>query len=212
MTQNDPNTWSQQSHMYVGSRLFSDQLQAFSVWLQSGLRWETNKKVLDKGPDLLPIVLQMLLNPQHRTKTLNLLAQYLDLGAISAYHALSVGIFPYIHHKLLMNPDRQASGKTRFVLVRIWLRILLFDIQTREELYKGGTYECFIQELDCVDVWKATSKGEKGDAKKDLGSVKEETIGELMERYKKSLEHIARSSFILALIINNYGYVWLCFY
>lgn len=54
-------------------------------------------------PQELPIVLQVLLSPAHRVRTLVLLRRFFELGPSAVNLALSVGIFPYVL-KLLQSP------------------------------------------------------------------------------------------------------------
>ena len=58
---------------YKHSQFFSEQLTAFEVWLQLGPQ-------PDRHPEQLPIVLQVLLSQVHRSRALDLLGRFLDLG------------------------------------------------------------------------------------------------------------------------------------
>lgn len=116
---------------YMNSPFFTEQLTAFQVWLKLGTYPQTT-------PEQLPIVLQVLLSQVHRSRALDLLGNFLNLGPwavnlVSDFllfakilnsfpQALSVGIFPYVL-KLL-----QASAReTRPFLVFIWAKILAVD-------------------------------------------------------------------------------------
>ena len=130
---------------YVHSPFFSEQLQAFQVWLEQGsdrkrvrvVCWPlpgaqahppalTLSHALCPGatqpPEQLPIVLQVLLSQSHRLRALRLLAQFLDMGPWAVNLALSVGIFPYVL-KLLQSP----AAELRQVLVHIWAKIMIVD-------------------------------------------------------------------------------------
>ena len=117
----------------VGAPFFAEQLTAFELWLEwasskprdklvircppsavggtplpflrGGQRVEDAERAsyeLDP-PQELPIVLQVLLSPAHRVRTLVLLRRFFDLGPSAVNLALSVGIFPYVL-KLLQSP------------------------------------------------------------------------------------------------------------
>ena len=58
---------------YKHSNFFSEQLTAFEVWLQMGPQ-------PNRHPEQLPIVLQVLLSQVHRSRALDLLGRFLDLG------------------------------------------------------------------------------------------------------------------------------------
>lgn len=73
-------------------------------------------------PEQLPIVLQVLLSQVHRTRALELLGRFLDLGPWAVNLALSVGIFPYVL-KLLQS----SAVELRPFLVFIWVKILAVD-------------------------------------------------------------------------------------
>ena len=99
---------------YQHSSFFSEQLTAFQVWLSYGRP--------DSNPEQLPIVLQVLLSQVHRSRALDLLGKFLDLGPWAVNLALSVGIFPYVL-KLLQSNAREL----RPLLVFIWAKILAVD-------------------------------------------------------------------------------------
>jgi regulator-associated protein of mTOR len=128
-----------EGQQYKHSQFFSEQLTAFEVWLAYGSR-------PDSHPEQLPIVLQVLLSQVHRSRALDLLGRFLNLGPwavnlVSLFSifnsyalfdmififyfflkALSVGIFPYVL-KLL-----QSSAKElRPLLVFIWAKVLAVD-------------------------------------------------------------------------------------
>ncbi len=120
-------------HNYLGAPFFAEQLTAFELWLEWASSKPKDKLVIrcpptpvggtplpflrgglvdDDGParlyeldppQELPIVLQVLLSPAHRVRTLVLLRRFFDLGPSAVNLALSVGIFPYVL-KLLQSP------------------------------------------------------------------------------------------------------------
>lgn len=67
-------------------------------------------------------MLQVLLSQVHRTRALELLGRFLDLGPWAVNLALSVGIFPYVL-KLLQS----SAAELRPFLVFIWVKILAVD-------------------------------------------------------------------------------------
>lgn len=117
-------------HTEVNAPFFSEQLTAFELWLEYASSKSRNKLVIRCPPSAvggtplpflqeredtelasheldppqeLPIVLQVLLSPAHRVRTLVLLRRHFELGASAVNLALSVGIFPYVL-KLLQSP------------------------------------------------------------------------------------------------------------
>ena len=100
---------------YQVSPFFSQQLQAFEVWLEHGHPGKN-------PPEQLPIVLQVLLSQSHRLKALVLLGRFLDIGPWAVDLALSVGIFPYVL-KLLQT----TAVDLRQILIFIWAKILALD-------------------------------------------------------------------------------------
>lgn len=129
---------------YVASSFFTEQLQAFEVWLNTS-------SVGRKPPDQLPIVLQVLLSQAHRLKALVLLSQFLDLGPWAVNLALSIGIFPYVL-KLLQSP----AAELKPVLIFIWARILAVDGSCQTDLMKANEYNYFVQILLNPDDQLAT--------------------------------------------------------
>jgi len=121
---------------FLPNPFFNDQLTAFEVWLEFAS--QKNRK----PPEQLPIVLQVLLSKQHRYKALQLLAQFLDLGAWAVNYALSVGIFPYVL-KLLQSP----LDELRPILVSIWARILALDLSCQSDLLKDSGHIYFAKIL-----------------------------------------------------------------
>ena len=107
---------------------FSDQLTAFEIWLEFA-----SQKKERQPPEQLPIILQVLLSKQHRTKALELLSRFLDLGSWAVNYALSVGIFPYVL-KLLQSPIPEL----RKILVSIWSKILALDSSCKQDLLKDS--------------------------------------------------------------------------
>ena len=119
---------------YKHSAFFEQQLTAFEYWLKY-------KSIdLDKPPEQLPVLLQVLLSQIHRLRALVLLSKYLDLGPKAVHLALSIGIFPYVL-KLLQSP----ASELRPVLVYIWARIMAVDYKNiQSELVKENGYAYFI--------------------------------------------------------------------
>ncbi|KNC75944.1 hypothetical protein SARC_11540, partial [Sphaeroforma arctica JP610] len=93
-------------------------------------------------PEQLPIVLQVLLSQAHRLRALQLLQEFLDLGAWAVNLALSVGIFPYVL-KLLQSPDLSI----RSILCFIWTKVLMVDKSCQHDISKEGGEAYFIEIL-----------------------------------------------------------------
>lgn len=122
---------------YKHSTFFEEQLSAFESWL------EFRSTDLDKPPEQLPVVLQVLLSHVHRVRALVLLSRYLDLGPRAVNLALSIGIFPYVL-KLLQSPAQELKP----VLVFIWARIMSVDAaNVRQELIRDNSFAYFIHIL-----------------------------------------------------------------
>lgn len=122
---------------YKHSKFFEEQLTAFEIWLKY------KSADLDKPPEQLPVVLQVLLSHIHRVRALVLLSKYLDLGPKAVNLALSIGIFPYVL-KLLQSPAHELKP----VLVFIWARIMSVDAANiRQELIRDNAYAYFIHIL-----------------------------------------------------------------
>ncbi|KAK9423585.1 putative Raptor N-terminal CASPase-like domain-containing protein [Seiridium unicorne] len=121
---------------YQSSTFFTEQLTAFEVYLARG---DAN---LQKPPEQLPVVLQVLLSQQHRVRALILLGRFLDLGPWAVQLALSIGIFPYVL-KLLQS----AAAELKPVMVFIWTRVLAVDISCQPDLIKDSGYNYFAQIL-----------------------------------------------------------------
>ncbi|KAI0808871.1 raptor N-terminal caspase like domain-containing protein [Xylaria sp. FL0064] len=117
---------------YQSSTFFAEQLTAFEVYLGRG------DALLQKPPDQLPVVLQVLLSQQHRVRALILLGRFLDLGPWAVQLALSIGIFPYVL-KLLQS----AASELKPVMVFIWTRVLAVDISCQPDLIKDSGYNYF---------------------------------------------------------------------
>ncbi|KAK5626870.1 hypothetical protein RRF57_002585 [Xylaria bambusicola] len=117
---------------YQNSTFFAEQLTAFEVYLSRG------DALLQKPPDQLPVVLQVLLSQQHRVRALILLGRFLDLGPWAVQLALSIGIFPYVL-KLLQS----AASELKPVMVFIWTRVLAVDISCQPDLIKDSGYNYF---------------------------------------------------------------------
>jgi regulator-associated protein of mTOR len=120
------------------SRFFSDELQAFELWLEQGIARAVAPADVATTPESptmpptdgttrrhavhpqqLPIVLQVLLSQAHRTRALVGLCKFLDLGPWAVNLGLSIGIFPYVL-KLLQAPTVDLKP----LLIFIWARIL----------------------------------------------------------------------------------------
>ncbi|KAL8413347.1 hypothetical protein RB594_004823 [Gaeumannomyces avenae] len=121
---------------YQNSTFFTEQLTAFDVYLTRG------DALLQKPPDQLPVVLQVLLSQQHRVRALILLGRFLDLGPWAVQLALSIGIFPYVL-KLLQS----AATELKPVMVFIWTRVLAVDLSCQQDLIKDSGYNYFSQIL-----------------------------------------------------------------
>ncbi|KAI8950454.1 raptor N-terminal caspase like domain-containing protein [Xylaria longipes] len=117
---------------YQSSNFFAEQLTAFEVYLGRG------DALLQKPPEQLPVVLQVLLSQQHRVRALILLGRFLDLGPWAVQLALSIGIFPYVL-KLLQS----AASELKPVMVFIWTRVLAVDITCQPDLIKDSGYNYF---------------------------------------------------------------------
>lgn len=123
---------------YKHSDFFEQQLTAFEMWLKFKSASE-----LDRPPEQLPVLLQVLLSQIHRLRALILLSKYLDLGPKAVHLALSIGIFPYVL-KLLQSPAPELKP----VLVFIWTRIMAVDYKNIQfELVKENGYAYFINIL-----------------------------------------------------------------
>ncbi|KAI0397690.1 raptor N-terminal caspase like domain-containing protein [Xylariaceae sp. FL0594] len=117
---------------YQSSTFFAEQLTAFEVYLGRG------DALMQKPPDQLPVLLQVLLSQQHRVRALILLGRFLDLGPWAVQLALSIGIFPYVL-KLLQS----AASELKPVMVFIWTRVLAVDISCQPDLIKDSSYNYF---------------------------------------------------------------------
>lgn len=120
---------------FTHSLFFEEQLSAFQVWLQFGVD-------VDKPPEQLPVVLQVLLSQAHRVRALDLLSRFLDLGPWAVNQALSVGIFPYVL-KLLQAPAREL----RPLLVIIWAKIMTLDPSCQVDLVRDCGHRYFLDVL-----------------------------------------------------------------
>ena len=120
------------SYEYQPSTFFSEQLIAFSAYLEQGAQEQ-------KAPPQLPIVLQVLLSQQHRLRALVLLSKFLDLGPWAVTLALTIGIFPYVV-KLLQSP----AAELKPIMIFIWARIVAVDITAvQQDLLKDNGYQYF---------------------------------------------------------------------
>lgn len=73
LSQLNKNIDEQNPKPYVNSLFFTEQLTAFQVWLKLGTYPQST-------PEQLPIVLQVLLSQVHRSRALDLLGNFLNLG------------------------------------------------------------------------------------------------------------------------------------
>ncbi|XP_060522953.1 regulatory-associated protein of mTOR [Cylas formicarius] len=119
---------------------FEEQLTAFQVWLELGSKQR-------RPPEQLPIVLQVLLSQVHRTRALDLLGRFLDLGPWAVNMALSVGIYPYIL-KLLQSFSREL----RPLLVYIWAKILAVDNSYQADIIREQGHKYFLSVLQDPSV------------------------------------------------------------
>lgn len=117
---------------------FEEQLTAFQVWLELGILGSEDRP----PPEQLPIVLQVLLSQVHRTRALELLGKFLDLGPWAVNLALSVGIFPYVL-KLLQS----FAKELRPLLVYIWAKILAVDTTCQADLIREQGHKYFLSIL-----------------------------------------------------------------
>ncbi|CDG24142.1 Raptor N-terminal CASPase-like domain-containing protein [Caenorhabditis elegans] len=110
-----------ETHQY--NTFFTEQLQAFELWLDYGV---------DEGtpPLQLPMVLQVLLSQAHRVRALRLLARFLDFGRWAIGYSLAVGIFPYVLKLLQSN-----ISDLKISLAFIWAKILAVDPSCQMELF-----------------------------------------------------------------------------
>lgn len=153
---------------YKPSQFFEQQLTAFEYWLKY------RSTDLDKPPEQLPVLLQVLLSQLHRLRALILLSKYLDLGPRAVHLALSIGIFPYVV-KLLQSPAPELKP----VLVFIWARVMAVDYANiQHELVKENGYAYFINIL-----------------------VPQETLPVATVNV---YEHLAMCAFVLTLFCRNY--------
>ena len=111
---------------------FGDHLEAFERYLVVA---KNPKEHYGEYP-YLPIVLQMLLSQQHRVRALEALVSFMDIHGVRS--ALDVGIYPYLL-KLLHSSEIEA----REALSNVWLRLLLYDASTADDL-KPATLSFFV--------------------------------------------------------------------
>lgn len=129
----------------VSSPFFSEQLDAFEVWLQFS---ELHKRKLAtygpsalSTPEQLPVVLQVFLGPTHRTRALMLLRKFLlELGPWAVNASLSLGIFFYVM-KLLQSPENKS------LLISISAAIFAFDSSCRADALKNRLFQHFVQHI-----------------------------------------------------------------
>ena len=128
----------------VSSPFFSEQLDAFEIWLDfASIHMAVgHSDYLEpfESPEQLPIVLQVLLTPAYRVRALTLLRRFLDLGPYAVNLALSLGIMPYVT-KLLQSPEYKQD------LMAIWAKILAFDSSCQQTVLKDGGLPHFVAHL-----------------------------------------------------------------
>lgn len=130
----------------VSSPFFSEQLDAFEIWLDfasihmAAVVGHPDELEPFESPEQLPIVLQVLLTPAYRVRALTLLRRFLDLGPHAVNLALSLGILPYVT-KLLQSPEYKQD------LMAIWAKILAFDPSCQQTVLKEGGLPHFVTHL-----------------------------------------------------------------
>ncbi|GAA56119.1 regulatory associated protein of mTOR, partial [Clonorchis sinensis] len=117
---------------------FTSQMTAFKVWLQTAD---------EKQPPAmqLPILLQILLSQSHRTRAMQLLSEFLDLGPWAVTHCLMVGILPYIARLF-----SSSLSEVKPHLVFIWGKIIA-SAQTefsRSDSVRDGGFKYF---MNCLN-------------------------------------------------------------
>lgn len=130
--------------VFQPSNFFNDQMDAFALWIENralalwrdplGGEESSSQMTLLRsvGPcTFLPMILQVFLSQQWRSRALELLVQYMDLEdrRTSVGEALDVGVFPYVL-KLLQS----AAPEIRASLGAIWVRILAYDPSCKLDL------------------------------------------------------------------------------
>lgn len=137
---------------YRPSSFFLDQLKAFEVWLRHQHKIlgkyddELHQTIVDKKqsddilhPEQLANLLQVLLSPLHRIRSLELLSIFFDLGSWALEEALQVGVFAYLL-KLLQSPAEELCP----ILSYLWARLLVHDPSTQCDLVKEDSYLYFL--------------------------------------------------------------------
>lgn len=122
---------SEPNSIYEPSTFFSSQLDAFELWIQQ-------RHLMGSPPCTTPhlaILLQVLLSQTDRSRALQLLGHFADLGEWAVLDCLHVGIFPYLL-KLFQSP----ATDIRYPLLYLWLRIAIFDRTVSVDLRKDGGY------------------------------------------------------------------------
>src|SRR3990167_2054019 len=124
------------SQPYQPSKFFEDQLSGLEVWLVY------RSATIPSKPRQLPIVLQALLSPTYRIRSLELFSAVLNLGVWAINLSLSLGLFHYIL-KLL----QRSTGPSVSLLVSIWSKIIAIDHSLQIDLVKVEGHLFFIQIL-----------------------------------------------------------------
>ncbi|KAJ6230683.1 regulatory-associated protein of mtor [Anaeramoeba flamelloides] len=117
---------------------------------------KTDLDSLSRGPEQLPVLIQVLLSPLHRKRSLNLLARFIDLGEAAIQTALTVGIFPYML-RLLKIPSQDFQT----ILSFIWAKILVWDPNCKYQLVRDNSFYYFIQILRSSNPSTSTSNTNK---------------------------------------------------
>lgn len=131
------STSNQQLHQqppHAATLFFSEQLNAFEVWLD----FQESKK--EDCPVHLPILLQAILSKTNRTRGLLLLRRYIGTGAMAVKYTLAVGLSRYLL-KLLKCPDKGVQH----IVVQIWAYILGYHPESRTEVLSEKMVDFFIK-------------------------------------------------------------------
>jgi len=108
---------------FISCDFFIQHMDTFDMWLRCNFNSQT-------PPEQLPIVL-LQVRKQYRSRSLGLLAKFLDRGPWAVSAALSVGIFSYVF-KLLTAKSKQLRPLITF----IWAKIIAVD-----KSYQSGLIE-----------------------------------------------------------------------
>jgi hypothetical protein len=185
-----PDLLSHGIEHYKPSTFFVDQLKAFEVWLRYQYRMRVGalspvptksishitastvqRMMAPTKPEQLTNILQVLLSPLHRLRSLELLSLFFDLGPWAIQESLNVGVFAYLL-KLLQS----SSEEIRPVLIYIWARLLLHDGSTQVDLIKEDSYLYFLTAyVDLMQEHKVDSEALEVDHKGSKVSLNTES-------------------------------------